>query len=59
MLKNAPTLPEHVIGFARELGGGYAVCAEHAAVWRPDPTLNRRLLRLGSALGVTPALAGG
>lgn len=40
---NCPNPAEHVIGFARELGGGYAVCAEHAAVRLPDPTLNRRL----------------
>ena len=40
---DCPNPAEHVIGFARELGGGYAVCAEHAAVRRPDPTLKRRL----------------
>ena len=38
-----PNPAAHVLGFARELGGGYAVCAEHAAVRRPDPTLHRRL----------------
>jgi hypothetical protein len=31
-----------VMGFAREAGGGFAVCAEHAPVRRPDGSGNRQ-----------------
>jgi hypothetical protein len=29
---DCPNSAEHLVGVARELGGGFVVCAEHAAV---------------------------
>lgn len=39
---DCPNPAAEVIGFAREIGGGYAVCAEHAALRRTDSTVNRQ-----------------
>ena len=33
---NCPHPAVHVMGFVREFGGGFAVCAEHAAVRRVE-----------------------
>ena len=41
-----PDCPNHaaqVMGFARELGGGFAVCEEHAGMRRSDSTADRQL----------------
>ena len=38
-----PNPAAHVMGFARELGRGYAVCAEHAASRQPGSTADRQL----------------
>ena len=40
-VSGCPNPAEHVMGFARELGGGFAVCAEHAAE-RPRDEESRR-----------------
>lgn len=40
-VSGCPNPAEHVMGFARELGGGFAVCAEHAGLVRQD-TSDRR-----------------
>ena len=42
---DVPDCPNHaaqVMGFARELGGGFAVCAEHAGMRRSDSTADRQ-----------------
>ena len=39
---DCPNPAAQVMGFARELGGGFAVCAEHAAVRQPDSTAGRQ-----------------
>jgi hypothetical protein len=40
---DCPNPAAEVMGFAREAGGGFAVCAEHAAGSRPDTSINRQL----------------
>jgi hypothetical protein len=37
-----PNPAAHVMGFAREFGGGYAVCAEHAATRQRDSAADRQ-----------------
>jgi hypothetical protein len=37
-MPDCPNRAEHVMGFARELGGGFAVCAEHAGAARGKGT---------------------
>ena len=42
-VQGCPNPASYVVGFARELGGGFAVCAGHAAVRRSDAAdLDRR-----------------
>jgi len=38
---DCPNPAAQVMGFAREAGGGFAVCVEHAAVLRPDNSSQR------------------
>jgi hypothetical protein len=39
---DCPNPAAQVLGFVREFGGGFAVCAEHAAVKRPDSSADRQ-----------------
>jgi hypothetical protein len=39
---DCPNPAAQVLGFALELGGGYAVCAEHAVLRRSDSTADRQ-----------------